>query len=179
MTDTVLENELPARPRRRLVTPITAALLAVVLIALGFTAGVLVQKSADGTPASADGTPTSAAGGRSNLAGGGPPGAQQGRGGGQGGGGQATVGEVSSKDGRTLYVKDSDGTTIKVRIRAHAKVARTANAGAKAIHPGDTVIVQGTAGSNGTVKATSVTATASGVQSAGGPPGGFTPPSGG
>ena len=174
MTDTVLETEIPARPRRRFVTPVTAGLLAVVLVALGFTGGVLVQKSAGGTS-------TPAAGGaRSNLPGGGPPGAQQGRGGGQGGAGaQATIGEVASKDGRTLYVKGSDGTTIKVRIGANAKVARTANTGAKAIHPGDTVVVQGTAGSNGTVKATSLTATASGVQSTGGPPAGFTSPSGG
>jgi hypothetical protein len=162
MTDTILETELPARTRRKLVTPVTAALLAVVLIALGFTGGVLVQKS---TGAST----STAATGRPNFAGGGPPGAQQGRGGTQAGGGaQATIGEVASKDGRTLYVKGSDGNTIKVRLGANAKVARTAGAGAKAIHPGDTVVVQGAAGSNGTVKATSVTATASGVQSTGG-----------
>lgn len=164
MTDSVLDTELPARPRRRLVTPVTAALLAVVLIALGFSGGVLVQKST-GTS-----TPT-AAGARPSFAGGGPPGAQQGRGGTQAGGGaQATIGEVASKDGRTLYVKGSDGNTIKVRLGANAKVARTATASAKAIHPGDTVVVQGAAGSNGTVKATSVTATAGGVQSTGGGP---------
>jgi hypothetical protein len=156
MTDTVLDTELPPRTRRKLVTPVTAGLLAVVLIALGFTGGVLVQKSTGTSTASATGA-------RPSFAGGGPPGAQQSR-----GGAQATVGTVASKDGRTLYVKGSDGTTVKVRLAATAKLARTANASAKAIHPGDTVVVQGAAGSSGAVKATSVTATASGVQSTGG-----------
>jgi hypothetical protein len=165
MTDTVLDTELPPRTRRRLVTPVTAGLLAVVLIALGFTGGVLVQKSTGTSTATT-------AGARPSFAGGGPPGgAQQGRGGAQAGGAaQPTVGTVASKDGRTLYVKGTDGTTVKVRLGANAKLARTASASAKAIHPGDTVVVQGAAGSNGTVKATSVTATASGVQSTGGGP---------
>jgi hypothetical protein len=158
MTDTVLDSELPARRRRRLITPVTTALLAVVLVALGFTGGVLVQKSAGGT------TTASATGGPPGLAGGGGGG-----GGGQGGGGaQPTIGQVTSKDGRALYVKGPDGTTVKVRVDAHAKVARTANASVKAIRPGDTVVVEGAKSANGTVKATSVTATASGVQSAGG-----------
>jgi hypothetical protein len=170
MTDTVLQSELPVRPRRKLLTPVTGALIAVVLVALGFTGGVLVQKSAG----AATTTTPAAAGARPNFAGGG-----QGRGGQAGGGAQPTVGEVSSKNGRTLYVKGSDGTTVKVRLDANAKVSRTAKASAHAIHPGDTVVVQGAKSANGTVKATSVTATASGVRSAGGPPGGFRPPSGG
>jgi hypothetical protein len=167
MTDTALQSELPARPRRRLLTPVTGGLIAVVLVALGFTGGVLVQKSTAGTatPAATGARPSFA--GRGGLPGGG------------GGGAQPTAGQVSSKHGRTLYGKDSDGTTVRVRIRANAKVSRTASASANAIHPGDTVIVQGAKGANGTVKATSVTATAGGVQSTGGPPGGFTPRSGG
>jgi hypothetical protein len=167
MTDTVLQSELPARPRRKLLTPVTGSLLAVILVALGFTGGVLVQKSAGGA------TTPATAGTRPNFAGGG-----QGRGGPAGSGAQPTIGEVSSKDGRTLYVKSSDGTTVKVRLDANAKVSRTAKASAHAIHPGDTVVVQGAKTTNGTVRATSVTATASGVQ-AGGPPAGFRPPSGG
>jgi hypothetical protein len=39
------EDELPRRSRRRLLTPITGALAAVVLVAAGFFAGVQVQKS--------------------------------------------------------------------------------------------------------------------------------------
>jgi hypothetical protein len=168
MTDTVLDNELPARPRRRLITPVTATLFAVVLVALGFTGGVLVQKSSGATA-----TPT-ATGARPSFAGGGGP-----RGGQAGSGAQPTAGEVTSKDGRTLYVKGADGTTVKVRVNANGKVTRTATASVKAIHPGDTVVVEGAKSANGTVNATSVTATASGVQSGGGRGFGAGPPPGG
>jgi hypothetical protein len=86
---------------------------------------------------------------------------------------------VSSKDGRTLYVKTTDGTTVKVRLDANGKVTRTAKSSAKAIHPGDTVFAQGTTSANGTVKAASVTATASGAQGGGRGFGGFAPAGGG
>jgi hypothetical protein len=171
MTDTVLQSELPVRPRRKLLTPVTGGLIAVVLVALGFTGGVLVQKSTGGAT-----TAPAVAGARPNFAGGG---FGQGRGGQAGSGARPTSGEVSSKNGRTLYVKGSDGTTVKVRLGANAKITRTATASVHAIHPGDTVVVQGARSANGTVKATSVTATANGVQSAGGPPAGFGPRSGG
>jgi hypothetical protein len=170
MTDTVLDSELPARSRRKLITPVTAGLGIVVLVALGFTGGVLVQKSSGATA-----TPAAATGARPSFARGGGQGAAG------GGGARPTVGTVSSKDGRTLYVKTTDGTTVKVRLDANGKVTRTAKASAKAIHPGDTVFAQGTTSANGTVKAASVTATASGAQGAGGGRGfgGFAPAGGG
>jgi hypothetical protein len=171
MTDTaVLDSELPARPRRRLITPVTAGLGIVVLVALGFTGGVLVQKSSGGTTS----TPAAATGARPSFARGGGQGAA-------GGGAQPTVGTVSSKDGRTLYVKTTDGTTVKVRLDANGKVTRTAKASAKAIHPGDTVFAQGATSANGTVKAASVAATASDALGAGGGRGlgGFAPRAGG
>ena len=42
-------EELPRRPRRRLLTPVPLALLAALLIACGFVGGVLVQKGQGGT----------------------------------------------------------------------------------------------------------------------------------
>ena len=51
-----LTDELPRRPRRRLVTPLTLVLAFALVAALGFVGGVKVQK-AQGT------TPTSRAGG--------------------------------------------------------------------------------------------------------------------
>jgi Domain of unknown function (DUF5666) len=68
---------------------------------------------------------------------------------------------VANKHGSTLYVKDSDGTTIRVKTTSHSKINRTATASAGAIHPGDTVIVQGTKSSSGTITATQINATSS------------------
>ena len=132
-----------------------------------------------------------AAGGGTGFAGG-FPGAGQLPGGGQApsgtqpdgpGGDGATVGEVASVDGSTIYVEDSSGNTVRVRAGKKADISRNAVADADAIHPGDTVIVQGRTADSGTVVATSVVATASNVDSAAGLLGfggarGGTPPSG-
>ena len=48
-------EELPRRPRRKLVTPLTATLAAVVIAALGFIGGVQVQKSSAAPSASLSG----------------------------------------------------------------------------------------------------------------------------
>jgi hypothetical protein len=82
-----------------------------------------------------------------------------------GGRGNATVGTVANKHGSTLYVKDSDGTTIRVTTTSHSKINRTATASAGAIHPGDTVVVQGTKSSSGTITATQINATSSAAAS--------------
>ena len=138
-------EELPRRPRRKLVTPLTATLAAVVIAALGFIGGVQVQKS------SADSTSSPRAAGLAR--GGFTPG-------GGGGSSDATVGTVANVNGKTLYVTDSSGATIRVKTTSNSKVARTAVAKVGEVHPGDTVIVQGTKSSSGTVTATSLTATA-------------------
>jgi hypothetical protein len=180
MTDTTLDqptwldddapiDELPRRPRRKLVTPVTAGLTAVIIAAAGFVGGVQVQKS------SATASTGAGAGAGAQQAGfaGGPAGAAAARAGGSASSGSLTTGQVKSKDGSTLYVTDADGTTVKVTTTSNSKISRTANAGANAIHPGDTVVIQGTTAASGTVKATSVSATASGVTSLrGGFPGG-------
>jgi hypothetical protein len=146
-----MNEELPRRPRRKLVTPLTATLAAVLIAALGFIGGVQVQKS------SADSGTGSRAG--AFARGGFTPGSG-GAGGGFGGSSDATVGSVANVNGKTLYVTDSSGATIRVKTTSSSKISRTAVAKAGQVHPGDTVIVQGTKSSSGTVTATSVTATA-------------------
>lgn len=143
-----MNEELPRRPRRKLVTPLTATLAAVLIAALGFIGGVQVQKSSADTP--------SRGGGGFARGGGFSP---------TGGSSDATVGTVANVDGKTLYVTDSSGATIRVKTTSNSKIARTAVAKVGAVHPGDTVIVQGTKESSGTVKATSVTATAKNASS--------------
>jgi hypothetical protein len=101
--------------------------------------------------------------------GGAAPGAGQGQaGGGNSSGANATVGTVANVKGSTLYVTGSDGTTVKVRTNGNSKVTRNADSSVGAVHPGDTVVVQGTKGSSGSVTATSITATAKGVSAFGG-----------
>jgi hypothetical protein len=139
-----MNEELPRRPRRTLATPLTAALAAVLLAALGFIGGVQVQKSSADSP--------SAAGSGFARGGASPSDA--------GGASGATLGTVANVDGKTLYVTDSSGATIRIKTTSNSKLARTAVAKVGAVHPGDTVIVQGTKSSTGTVTATSVTATA-------------------
>lgn len=185
-------QELPRRPRRRLVTPWTLALAAVLVAALGFIGGVQVQKGEqDGGAAgvAAGGLP---AGARAALAGGAGAGAARtgGTAGGTAGAGAAqadgtaaagagtpTLGEVASKDGSTLYVTDSSGATVKVRTNGNSKVTRTAKSKVADVHPGDTVVITGTENDNGTVTATQITATGAGASALGGgggfPGGGF------
>jgi hypothetical protein len=154
------EEPLPKRPRRRLVTPISATLAGALVAALGFIGGVEVQKGQDdgSTGNGANAAAFASAGGRGGgrggpQFGGGPGGAQ----------GNATIGSVADKKGSTLYVKDSDGNLVRVKTTSHSKIDRTASTSAGAIHPGDTVIVQGTTAKDGTVSATQVNATASGA----------------
>jgi hypothetical protein len=160
-------EELPHRPRRRLLTPATGMLLAVLLVAGGFIAGVLVEKGQTGS-GGGGGLPAAFAAARAGGRGGGGAGGGAGRGFGSGqlagapagaGGGaqQPTVGQVSTVDGDTLYVTDAQGNTVKVTAAKGATVTRQVDSRVRAIHPGETVIVQG-ASSRGAIVATSIRA---------------------
>jgi hypothetical protein len=160
------DGSLPPRPRRRLVTPLSAVLAAVLVAALGFIGGVQVQKHEDKGSGASSGAQAAFASARGTGGGGGRAGFGGAGGGGAGGAnGQSapTVGSVANKHGSTLYVKDSDGNTVRVKTTSHSKINRTASTTAGAIHPGDTVIVQGTKSSSGTITATQVNATAAGA----------------
>ena len=183
-------DELPPRPRRRLLAPVPLALLAALLIACGFIAGVEVQKGQ--TSSSSTATTGAGAGGfASRLAalggaragGGAPAGAGSAGGSGSTGGGGAfagaagagggvTTGQVAYVSGNTLYVTTGEGNTVKVSAAAGAKVTKTVSTKAKSIHPGETVVVLGSKSSNGSISATSITVGAArapgGGQAAGG-----------
>ncbi|MDX6643785.1 MAG: hypothetical protein QOD76_1747 [Solirubrobacteraceae bacterium] len=152
-------DELPPRPRRRLLTPVTGSLLGVLLLAGGFLGGVLAEKGQDSNASAG----ASAFGGRgaaglgnaaSRRAGGGAAAF----GGGQAGGG--TTGQVSTVRGRTLYIQDDQGNTVKVNLAKGANVSRTTGSSIRAVHPGDSVVVQGAQAGDGSISASSVRATA-------------------
>lgn len=154
-------DPLPARPRRRLVTPLSAGLVAIAIAAGGFIAGVQVQKgqqTAASPAAGGSGAPAFA------QRGGGLPGGGAAQGGPRG----LTTGTVANKKGKMLYMTDDSGATVRVRTTANSKITRSAEAGVRGIHPGDTLIVQGSAAKDGTVTATRITATSKGAGSSGG-----------
>jgi hypothetical protein len=157
----------PARSRRRLLTPLTIVLCGVLIAVAGFIAGVQVQKgqqdAGGGQRAGFTGAGAASAGG----AGGAGPGANSGA--------QTqdapTFGTVANKKGGTLYVRDADGTTVRVKTNAQSKVTRNAAVSPKGIYPGDTVVVQGTKDKSGNLVATQITASSKSAAASGG--GGF------
>lgn len=156
---------LPPRPRNRLLAPLPLALIAVLIAACGFLGGVLVQKGSGGGGAAAglpSGLPSflskEGGGGSGSEGSGSLPAGFPGS-----GSGAAVSGTVSGVDGRTIYVKDSEGSTVAVRVEDGSKINRDSNVGVKKIRPGDSVVVQG-AKHGSTVKASSISATESGVE---------------
>jgi hypothetical protein len=168
-------EELPPRPRRRLLRtgghPIPLALIGVLLIACGFIGGVLVEKGQSSSSSAAGGASSLASrftalrGAAGASAGGGTgvarstsggSGASLLSGGGGTSGGGATIGQVAYVSGHTLYVTNAEGNTIKVTTSVASTVSKTIKSDVKGIHPGETVIVTGGAGANGTVSAESI-----------------------
>jgi hypothetical protein len=159
-------DELPPRPRRKLVTPVSAILLLVLFAAGGFIGGVEVQKgqgsSSGGSLASSFASRFGAAAGGATSTAGSTSAGSTSRlrglfGGGGAAGAGATIGTVSSINGRTLYVSEVSGDTVAVVTTPESKITKSESVGAKAIHPGDSVVVEGLAGSKGTITASSVT----------------------
>jgi hypothetical protein len=192
------EDVIPPRPRGRLLRPLPLFLIAVTIAAAGFLGGVLAQKGSEGEgsgslpgggnlPSFASGGPTAEAGGaEGGEASSGAPTAGRETAGGEGtsaeggatglpsfgGSESAASGTVTSVEGHTIYVKESDGTVIAVKVGDGATVTRNSDVNAKKIHPGDSVTVEGSKNGS-TVKASSVAATESGVETTSG----FSPPS--
>jgi hypothetical protein len=150
---------LPPRSRSRLLRPLTVILFAASLAGAGFLGGVVIEKQQQ--PAS-----SSVAGARPVAStSGGPAGAGAAP---STGGAGAVVGQVSTVNGGTLYVTDSSGNTIKVTTSAAAKITKTAAASVHSVHPGDTVVIQGATGADGTIAATAVRDSGTGGGAGGG-----------
>lgn len=147
------EAELPRRPRRRLFTRWSAALVALLVGAIGFYAGVRVEKGQ--LPASSGSGLAGALASRLAAAGGARPGAGPGFAGAFGAGG-STIGTVSSVDGNTIYVTSTSGNTVKVKLSSATTITKSQTVGRGKLYPGDSVVVQGTASRAGAVSATSV-----------------------
>ena len=156
-------DEWPTQgPAKGLRLPWPAAGLLVLLLAFGgLWAGAYMQRSSSSSSSSASpfggsfSLPGGAASGRGTAGTGGFPGASSG----------GTSGTVTDIIGSTLYVTTASGSLVAVTVGTNATVDRNAKSSLSALHPGDTVTVQGTKAKDGTVTASSVSATQSGVTS--------------
>lgn len=178
-------EELPARPRRRILAPLPVALLLALAVACGFIAGVLVQKGQAGPSGTgelaglrnaaafggaggagalrrggAGGSGAATQGSSSTPGSGSSPGAGAGAGG--AGAGNATIGQVAYVSHGTLYVTTAEGNTVKVTAPAGAKVTKTVETHVGGIHPGETVVVSGTPNANGSISAQTIRAVGAG-----------------
>jgi hypothetical protein len=143
----------PRRPRRRFFNRRSAALAALITCAAGFYAGIRVEKSQLGSTTAAGTSSAQRPGGTGAGAGGqgGFPGAGR-----FGGGGNASFGTVSSVNGNTIYLTDPTGNTVKVTLSSTTKLTKSLGVSRTALHPGDSVVIQGVKNSSGTLVATSV-----------------------
>jgi hypothetical protein len=171
-------EELPRRPRRRLLAPVPIALLILLLTACGFIGGVLVEKGQGSSSSSSSGTGSAGLASRfaalrrgSSGAAGANGGASVGAAGGGGlfgsgssasASGGVTTGQVAFVRGGTLYVTTTEGNTVKVTTSKASTVTKTVKAAVGSIHPGETVLVTGTPGTSGAISAESIRVGASG-----------------
>lgn len=149
--DQPLENDISAelKERKSGIGKTTMILGVAVLAIVAFVGGVFVQKSFGSTQ-----TPA-----RQNAAGrqfnGTPPsGAQQRP---NGGFGRGTTGTIDHIDGTTVYVKTQNGQVVKVSTSDTTKVQITSDGKLTDLKAGQQVVVQGQAGSDGTVTGQTIT----------------------
>lgn len=178
----LLAKRQHARPNRA-----TWVLLVLMVLTVGFVGGAFAQKtwgpatSTSGLPdfaalgaggfpgaggtGTTSGTGTTATGGTGTTGGTGAAGGQQPGGFPGGGFGGMTIGTLTAVDGNTLTITGQDGTTTTVTVPDSVDVTASKKVPLSDLTVGETVIVSGTAGDDGTV-------TASSVSQGGGFPGG-------
>jgi len=166
-TETSMNAPLPVRPRRKLLTPATATLLALATAAGGFYAGVRIEKSRTSSSVTVGAGGSGATSGFASrlraLLGGRGAGAAGGGSAGGGAGGAAgglsglpSAGTVASVSRNAIYVTEFSGNTVKVTLSSATQVSKRQTVSRRAIRPGDTVTVQGVSSANGTLAATTV-----------------------
>jgi hypothetical protein len=149
-------DELPRRPRRRLLSPIPLALIGVLLAACGFIAGVLIEKGQAPSSSSAGSTAASLASRFAALRGGASGATGSASSSPFAGGGGATAGNVAYISGSTLYVTTAEGNTVKITTSPGTTVTKTVKSEVKGIHPGETVTATGATGPNGAISAETI-----------------------
>ena len=145
MTDQLTEELTKAKGG---LSKVTIGLLAAIALVLAFGGGILVQKTWGST------TTTAAAPGPQRFGNGTPPS------GFPGAGRSGTAGTIDRVEGGTVYVKQQDGTVIKVTTSDSTQV--TVAGTLSDLKAGERIVIQGQKGSDGSVTAQRITQSQSG-----------------
>ena len=148
--------EITPRPRRR-ITRLTAALALLAAAAAGFAGGLyaLGRPANAGAASPADGPGTGS--GPAAIGGLSPAGAGL-TGGSQPGAGGGITGTLKAVKGSTIYITDTHGKTVAIRISRSTAITNTTTATPAQLSPGEHVTVQGTRAADGSYRAASITA---------------------
>ena len=153
------DHPLVITKRERLFTRATWVLVALLIGGGSFALGAHLKKTpaaAAATGAAAQSQTNAQTAGRGTAATNGAAATNAGNAG--GGFGGATVGQITKIDGNTIYVQDAQGNTVTVSTTPTTPI-NVAKAGTLAdLTTGETVVVQGTAGTGGAMTATSISA---------------------
>jgi hypothetical protein len=164
--EAVHEPEVADPPRRRTMEATTVAVVAILAAAGGFIGGA-AWKGSD-SPAAAQsvvaGNGATAATGTNGAANRTPGFGGYGRGGFRGGDGgtggafgrNGAVGEITAIDGDRITIKDAQGDEVVVTTSSDTTFAVDQEGTISDLAPGDTVVVQGERGTDGTIAATTI-----------------------
>ncbi|HJQ42692.1 MAG TPA: hypothetical protein VJ831_06390 [Jatrophihabitantaceae bacterium] len=129
----------------KVITPLTRALLVVLVAAAGFIGGVLVERTQQPAATASVSAASAFRGGQNANAGGGAP------------GGGATVGTITLIDGTNVYVTTAQGDVVKVLTNPQTTISVSKNGTLADLDPAKTVVVQGATNADGTVTASQIT----------------------
>jgi hypothetical protein len=133
---------------------VTIGLIAAIALVLAFGGGVLVQKAwGSSTTTAADPGANGQRFPRNGNGTGTPPSGAPGF----GRGGAGTTGTIDHIDGGTVYVKQPDGTVVKVTTSDTTQVSKTAVGKVSDLKAGETIVIQGQKSGDGTVTAQRIT----------------------
>lgn len=135
---------------KRSVSKLTVGLGAAVLLVAAFFGGVATHAAVADSPQPAAQPGNRPFGGQFGGQG-------QGGQGGQAGGARGTIGTIDRIEGSDVYVKTLDGRTVKVSTSDTTTVRVSQDGALSDLKAGETVAVQGSTGSDGTVTAQTIT----------------------
>jgi hypothetical protein len=154
-----VRETLPIRRRSRRASSQTIGLVVAFAASVGFLVGVELEKGQAGTSAGTGATTgqfAAFAGARgAGTAASGATGTASGAAGATSAAAGGTTGKVTLVDGQTVYLTDSQGNAVKVITSPSTTITKPG--AITDLKPGDTIIVRGQTGTDGTLTAVSVT----------------------